>query len=185
MGPEFAVEARRDRVTGTCPTIAATIPSPIRGGVAGSVLAMHRLLLYALAAMNGGPFSTDPVVQEDYISPLPDALRRSLMAVHSTRRSKHSAQRQPVATRDGRFCAITPCPRQNIIAQGGRAVAVSTTCKKAACSSASMARCAPRPRRYRRAILLMCGMCEDQQMGETQLHSTEASLQPSVARSVT
>ena len=55
------------------------------------MLAMHRLLLYALAAMNGGPFSTDPVVQEDYISPLPDALRRSLMAVHSTRRSKHSA----------------------------------------------------------------------------------------------
>ena len=30
------------------------------------------------AAMNGGPFSTDPVLQVDYISPLPDALRRSL-----------------------------------------------------------------------------------------------------------
>ena len=58
---------------------------------AGSVLAMHRLLLYALAAMNGGPFSSDPVVQEDYISPLPDALRRSLMAVHASGRSKHSA----------------------------------------------------------------------------------------------
>ena len=27
----------------------------------------------------------------DYISPLPDALRRSLMAMHSTRPSKHSA----------------------------------------------------------------------------------------------
>ena len=26
-----------------------------------------------LPHMNGGPFSTDPVVQEDYISPLPDA----------------------------------------------------------------------------------------------------------------
>ena len=49
------------------------------------MLAMHRLLLYALAAMN------DPVVQEDYISPLPDALRRSLMAVHASGRSKHSA----------------------------------------------------------------------------------------------
>ena len=34
--------------------------------------------------MNGGPFTTDPVVQEDYMSPLPDALRRSLMAVHAT-----------------------------------------------------------------------------------------------------
>ena len=43
------------------------------------MLAMHRLLLYALAAMNGGPFSSDPVVQEDYISPLPGALRRSLI----------------------------------------------------------------------------------------------------------
>ncbi|EOD21749.1 hypothetical protein EMIHUDRAFT_207811 [Emiliania huxleyi CCMP1516] len=49
------------------------------------------LLLYALAAMNGGPFSSDPVVQEDYISPLPDALRCSLMAVHASGRSKHSA----------------------------------------------------------------------------------------------
>ena len=156
MGPEFAVEG-----TGS--------QDVSNQSLAGSVLAMHRLLLYALAAMNGGPFSTDPVVQEDYISPHPDALRRSLMAVHSTRRSKHSAQRQPVATRDGRFCAITPCPRQDIIAQGGRAVAVSTTCKKAACSSASMARCSPRPRRYRRAFLLMCGMFEEQQMSETQL----------------
>ena len=55
------------------------------------MLAMHRLLLYALAAMNGGPFSSDPVVQEDYISPLPGALRRSLMAVHASGRSKHSA----------------------------------------------------------------------------------------------
>ena len=55
------------------------------------MLAMHRLLLYALAAMNGGPFSSDPVVQVDYLSPLPDALRRSLMAMHSTRPSKHSA----------------------------------------------------------------------------------------------
>ena len=52
---------------------------------------MHRLLFYALAAMNGGPFSSDPVVQEDYISPLPDALRCSLMAVHASGRSKHSA----------------------------------------------------------------------------------------------
>ena len=83
-GVEFAVE-------GTRPAIAATIPSLIRGGFAGSVLAMHRLLLYALAAMNGGPFSSDPVVQEDYISPLPGALRRSLMAVHASGRSKHSA----------------------------------------------------------------------------------------------
>ena len=41
--------------------------------------------------MNGGPFTIDPVVQEDYMSPLPDALRRSLMAMHSTRPSKHSA----------------------------------------------------------------------------------------------
>ena len=45
--------------------------------------------------MNGGPFTTDPVVQEDYMSPLPDALRRSLMAVHATSASQpqngHSA----------------------------------------------------------------------------------------------
>ena len=85
MGLEFAVEG-----TGTCPAIAATIPCRFEAR-AGSVLAMHRLLLYALAAMNGGPFSSDPVVQEDYISPLPDALRCSLMAVHASGRSKHSA----------------------------------------------------------------------------------------------
>ena len=84
---EFAVE-------GTRPAIAATIPSPIRGGFAGSVLAMHRLLLYALAAMNGGNFSSDTVVQEDYIAPLPE-----MLCVAASWPSTHPADRSTAPAR--------------------------------------------------------------------------------------
>ena len=140
------------------------------------MLAMQRLLLYALAAMNGGPFSTDPVVQEDYISPLPDALRRSLMAVHSTRRSKHSAS--PWRPEMDAFVLLRHVRDKISLPKVAEQWPFPPPAKK------------PRAvqRRWQDVLrglagidelsLLMCGMCEEQQMSETQLHSTEVSLQP-------
>ena len=120
------------------------------------MLAMHRLLLYALAAMNGGPFSTDPVVQEDYISPLPDALRRSLMAVHSTRRSKHSAS--PWRPEMDAFVLLRHVRDKIVFTaahNNGRCTRVERT--RAAARPASRARRALLPPRAERAARLKFG----------------------------
>merc|ERR1712086_429386 len=68
-------------------------PSPIRGGVAGSVLAMHRLLLYALAAMNGGPFSSDPVCKRTTFHLFP------MLCVAASWPSTHPADRSTAPAR--------------------------------------------------------------------------------------
>ena len=63
--------------------------------LAASVLAMDRLLLYALAAMNGGPFSSDPVVQEDYIDLFP------MLCVAASWPSTHPADRSTAPEQHG------------------------------------------------------------------------------------
>ena len=166
---EFAVE-------GTRPAIAATIPSPIRGGFAGSVLAMHRLLLYALAAMNGGPFSSDQVVQEDYISPLPDALRRSLMAVHASGRSKHSAV--PWRPEMDAFVLLRH------VRDG---ISLPKVAEQWPFESATKRSKDAIKWRWKKVLKrldalddlrLICGSCDERDEAETQLNSTEISLQP-------
>ena len=168
-GVEFAVE-------GTRPAIAATIPSPIRGGVAGSVLAMHRLLLYALAAMNGGPFSSDPVVQEDYISPLPDALRCSLMAVHASGRSKHSAS--PWRPEMDAYVLLRHVRDKISLPKVAQQWPFPPPAKKSRAVQLRWHNVLKGLAGIDELSLLMCGRCEEQEMSETQLKSTEASLQP-------
>ena len=140
------------------------------------MLAMHRLLLYALAAMNGGPFSSDPVVQEDYISPLPGALRRSLMAVHASGRSKHSASPwRPEMdafvllrhVRDGKSLpkVAEQWPFESATKRGKDAIKWRWTNVLTKLDALDDLR-------------LICGSCDERDEAETQLNSTEVSLQP-------
>ena len=169
MGPEFAVEGTGSQ--GRVQPIAATIPSPIRGSVAGSVLAMHRLLLYALAAMNGGPFSSDPVVQEDYLSPLPDALRRSLMAMHSTRPSKHSAT--PWRPEMDAFVLLRHVRDGISLPKVAEQWPFESATKRSKDAIKWRWKKVLKTRRSR----LICGSCDERDEPETQLNSTEVSLQ--------
>ena len=140
------------------------------------MLAMHRLLLYALAAMNGGPFSSDPVVQEDYISPLPDALRRSLMAVHSTRPSKHSATPwRPEMDAFVLLCHVRDGISLPKVAEQWPFESATKRSKDAI------------KWRWKKVLKrldalddlrLICGSCDERDEAETQLNSTEISLQP-------
>ena len=140
------------------------------------MLAMHRLLLYALAAMNGGPFSSDPVVQVDYLSPLPDALRRSLMAMHSTRPSKHSA----TPWRPEMDAFVLLCHVRDGISLPK--VAEQWPFESATKRGKDAIKC-----RWKNVLKkldalddlrLICGSCDERDEAETQLNSTEIRLQP-------
>ena len=142
------------------------------------MLAMHRLLLYALAAMNGGPFSSDPVVQEDYISPLPDALRCSLMAVHASGRSKHSAS--PWRPEMDAYVLLRHVRDKISLPKVAQQWPFPPPAKKSRAVQLRWHNVLKGLAGIDELSLLMCGRCEEQEMSETQLKSTEASLQPSV-----
>jgi len=137
---------------------------------------MHRLLLYALAAMNGGPFSSDQVVQEDCISPLPDALRRSLMAVHASGRSKHSAS--PWRPEMDAFVLLRH------VRDG---ISLPKVAEQWPFESATKRSKDAIKWRWKKVLKrldalddlrLICGSCDERDEPETQLNSTEVSLQP-------
>ena len=139
------------------------------------MLAMHRLLLYALAAMNGGPISSDPVVQEDYISPLPGALRRSLMAVHASGRSKHSAS--PWRPEMDAFVLLRH------VRDG---ISLPKVAEQWPFESATKRSKDAIKWRWKKVLKrldalddlrLICGSCDEREEAETQMN-TEASLQP-------
>ena len=136
------------------------------------MLAMHRLLLYALAAMNGGPFSSDQVVQEDYISPLPDALRRSLMAVHASGRSKHSAV--PWRPEMDAFVLLRHVRDGISLPKVAEQWPFESATKRS--KDAIKWRWKKVLKRLD-ALRLICGSCDEREEAETQLNSTEVSLQ--------
>ena len=140
------------------------------------MLAMHRLLLYALAAMNGGPFSSDPVVQEDYISPLPDALRCSLMAVHASGRSKHSAS--PWRPEMDAYVLLRHVRDKISLPKVAQQWPFPPPAKKSRAVQLRWHNVLKGLAGIDELSLLMCGRCEEQEMSETQLNSTEISLQP-------
>ena len=115
-GVEFAVDG-----TGTCPTIAVTIPSPIRGTCwlcAGDAQVAplrsrcheRRSLLVRPSGARGLHFTSS---------------RCSASQPHGRPRIRPiKAQRRPVASGDGCLRAAAPRSRRHLVAKGGRAVAV-------------------------------------------------------------
>ena len=109
-------------------------------------------------------------------SPLPDAPRCSLMAVHASGRSKHSAS--PWRPEMDAYVLLRHVRDKISLPKVAQQWPFPPPAKKSRAVQLRWHNVLKGLDGIDELSLLMCGRCEEQEMSETQLNSTEVSLQP-------